>query len=306
MPPLFILLICFAFYYLGHFQGLLILLLTMVLFGLDVFMGISSRFSVEWSRLNLNPEILFLLSFIISLIIILYVFMTLQKNQERLTRQAEEHSKLLEKQKQELEVLVREVHHRIKNNLSMVKGMVYLHKQQLTEERSRQIMDDLSAKIDSIILTHQHLYRGSRNEKINCSQYIQQLTRGIMELNPQKDIKIKLEISAEIPPLNGKTIIPIGLIIAEALTNAFKYAFPKNSGTVCIRFYQAREEFFLIIEDNGVGLGHTVASKIDKKESLGINIMQRLASQLGGEITFENSQGTRIKLVLPGQALTQV
>lgn len=193
---------------------------------------------------------------------------------------------------QEKEVLLKEVHHRVKNNLQLIISMLNIQARRKNYDSIEDFLQKAETRISSMALIHQNFYMNEESlKKINFQSYIEDLVNSINQTfdNTRDKVQILIDINHII--LNLSTAIPLGLIINELITNSLKHAFPGNKkGSVSIKIVNiALNQFELIIEDNGVGIDK---DKIQTK-TFGLELINLLASQLKGSAKFENIGTTK-------------
>lgn len=191
--------------------------------------------------------------------------------------------------------LVKEIHHRVKNNFHTVMGLLGTQCGYLKNEEAIKAITVSQHRVHAMSLIHQKLYQSDNLSAINMPAYIHELVDYLRDsLDSSKMIGFKLEI--EPLELDLSHCIPLGLILNEAITNSIKYAFPGNGeGTIYISLaYTSDEHLLLIIQDNGVGLPGTF--DIHTKGSMGMNLMQGLSEDIGGEFSISNQNGTIIHI----------
>ncbi|MHC5765334.1 MAG: PAS domain S-box protein [Nostoc sp.] len=208
-------------------------------------------------------------------------------------KQAEEKIKASLKEK---EVLLKEIHHRVKNNLGIVSSLLQMQCRRTQDPVVTAILRDSQNRIASIALVHEKLYRSEDLADIDFAQYIPDLTTHLFDSYNVSSSQIKLNIQVDNASLDIETAIPCGLIINELVSNALKYAFVGNrGGKIEVKFYQKSESnLTLIIKDNGVGLPENFDSK--KTKTLGITLVQGLVKQLRGKLEIDSQQGTEFKI----------
>ncbi|BAY10588.1 sensor histidine kinase [Calothrix sp. NIES-2098] len=210
----------------------------------------------------------------------------LQENQEQIK------ASLKEK-----EVLLQEIHHRVKNNLGIVSSLLQMQCRRTQDLQANAILRDSQNRIASIALVHEKLYRSADLSNINFAEYIANLTTHLFDsynINPNF---VKLNIQVDEVSLNLETVIPCGLIINELVSNALKYAFPKSqAGEIQIICYQEDSTLILTIRDNGVGLPQDFDSQKDK--TLGLTLVYGLVKQLRGTIEITSQPGVEFKIKL--------
>jgi len=208
-------------------------------------------------------------------------------------KQAEEKIKASLKEK---EVLLKEIHHRVKNNLGIVSSLLQMQCRRTQDSQVAAILCDSQNRIASIALVHEKLYRSEDLADIDFAQYIPDLTTHLFDSYNVSSSQIKLKIQVDNASLDIETAIPCGLIINELVSNALKYAFIGNrEGEIEVKFYQETEcTLILIIRDNGIGLPENFDTK--KAKTLGITLVQGLVKQLRGKLEIECHQGTQFKI----------
>ncbi|WP_392480799.1 PAS domain-containing protein [Nostoc sp. C110] len=208
-------------------------------------------------------------------------------------KQAEEKIKASLKEK---EVLLKEIHHRVKNNLGIVSSLLQMQCRRTQDPVVTSVLRDSQNRIASIALVHEKLYRSEDLADIDFAQYIPDLTTHLFDSYNVNSSQIHLKIQVDDASLDIETAIPCGLIINELVSNALKYAFVGNiRGEIEVKFYQESESILtLIIRDNGIGLPENFDSK--KAKTLGINLVQGLVKQLRGKLEIESHQGTQFKI----------
>ncbi|MBI4785365.1 MAG: PAS domain S-box protein [Oscillatoriophycideae cyanobacterium NC_groundwater_1537_Pr4_S-0.65um_50_18] len=215
-------------------------------------------------------------------------------------KQTEEH---IAASLREKEVLLKEIHHRVKNNLGIVSSLLQMQIRRTHDPQATVILQDSQNRIASIALVHEKLYRSKDLAQIDCTQYIQDLTIYLFDSYNTSANQIKLIVEVENGHLDIETVIPCGLIINELVSNALKHAFPGNrKGEIRVRFSQSsetseapgQERSTLVIQDNGIGLPQNF--DIQTTKTLGLTLVQGLAKQIGATIEIKSQQGTEFTL----------
>jgi len=213
-----------------------------------------------------------------------------QANQERERLIAKLEGALAEKT-----VLLKEVHHRVKNNLAVIAGLLGMQADAVEDEWLTMALEKSQQRVASMALVHEYLYSTEHLDRVNFGKYVQQLSHELCSSYLISDL-VGIEIEAEEIDLPVHRAIPCGLILNELLSNALKYGFPGGrSGKVTVRFSRLETgELSLSCQDDGIG----VLESFDWQHSgsLGLKIVQILTKQLDGELTLERSGGTRFEL----------
>lgn len=234
-------------------------------------------------------------------------------------KQAEEQIKTSLREK---EVLLKEIHHRVKNNLQIVDSLLQMQARRTKERQVAEILLDSQNRIASIALVHEKLYRSEDLANIDFGQYIPDLTTHLFDTYNVSSDTITLTIQVDPISLEIDTAIPCGLIINELVSNSLKYAFPANrEGEIQIEFYANSDSpnsyrdtrqterlcgtldspphtLMLIVRDNGIGIPDEF--DIENTQSLGLTLVQGLVEQLEGTIELAHSQGTEFRITFPG------
>ncbi|MBD1997791.1 AAA family ATPase [Leptolyngbya sp. FACHB-541] len=204
----------------------------------------------------------------------------------------------------EREVLLKEIHHRVKNNLQIISGLLQLQAQSVTDTAATNILRESQHRIESMSLIHKKLYASSDFGEIDLSDYIPSLASNLItsyQLGPGH-VNLHMDIARVL--LNIDQAIPCGLIVNELISNALKYAFPGDR-TGEIQIYlpsPSHQQIELTIRDNGVGLPETVDWKYS--QSLGLSLVHDLVvEQLEGSLTVERDHGTTFRIKFPQAAL---
>lgn len=195
----------------------------------------------------------------------------------------------------EKDVMLREIHHRVKNNLQVISSLLNLQKYHLDDGRAVAALDDSIIRIKSMAMIHEKLYQTESMAHVNFSEYIGDLVSEIRSNYPSEEIRFHCDL--EDLELNINQAIPCGLIVNEALTNAMKHAFPAGSGDVWISMHGRDGSVEVSVADNGVGLPESFDPSVDG--GLGVELMLNLASQLDGDINIDGREGVRVTLRFP-------
>jgi len=192
----------------------------------------------------------------------------------------------------ENELLLKEIHHRVKNNLEMVKSLIALQSAKLEDSSAKEAMIASQNRVQSMGIIHQKLYQGDNLGSIEMKDYFVNLSEGILDSFNAED-QVKIECAMEQLELDVDTAVPIGLIVNELLTNALKYAFPQDSkGKINISLSKTSEDILtLSVADNGVG---KIKNIIPKGTGFGTQLVQLLTQQLDGKMREEQDNGTKL------------
>lgn len=192
----------------------------------------------------------------------------------------------------ENELLLKEIHHRVKNNLEMVKSLISLQSAQLEDSATKDAMIASQNRVQSMGIIHQKLYQGSNLGSIEMKDYFINLGEGILDTFNAEN-KIKIACAMDNLELDVDTAVPIGLIVNELLTNSLKYAFPEDKkGQIEISLKKSNTETLTLkVADDGIGKINGLASK---GTGFGTQLVQLLTQQLNGSMQEETENGTTI------------
>lgn len=224
----------------------------------------------------------------------------LKKHRDHLEEMVEVRTSQLNKSLEEKEVLLREIHHRVKNNMQVISSLLMLQTQNIKDEKYINIFNDSNNRILSIALIHEKLYQSKDFESVDVKDYIHELATNLLNSYGRTG-NVKVEIDVENVTLDINNSVPCGLIINELITNSLKYAFPEGKqGTIKITFKPKDNNMIqLTISDDGIGIQKDL--DIRNTESLGLRLVTNLAeSQLQGEIILLRDHGTEFQINFRG------
>lgn len=193
-------------------------------------------------------------------------------------------------------VLLKEIHHRVKNNLQLINSLLSLQSRKINNEEISSVLVDIKNRVNSIALIHEKLYQADDLSSIDFAEYIRILTDHLAHSYPDRVSAVKLDIDQEKVFLEVSKAIPCALIVNELVTNAMKYAFPAGRrGEINVSLITAgSDKISLTVADKGVGIPGSI--DINNPETLGMQIVQALVKQLKGTIKVDRKQGTKITI----------
>lgn len=203
---------------------------------------------------------------------------------------------LLEQSLAEKENLLKEIHHRVKNNLQIISGIFDKQARLIADETTKKLLKEGQNRVFSIALVHQNLYQTENLSSVNIKSYLEILIKNIAESQQNEQQNINITLDVDDSNIDVDTLIPLGLILNELITNCYKYAFKdRQNGDIFIRFRQNKEEMVLSVKDNGVGLPDNI--DIKNTRSLGMNLVRGLTRQIHGRLDFKtNTEGTEFTI----------
>jgi PAS domain S-box-containing protein len=198
---------------------------------------------------------------------------------------------------QEKEVLLKEVHHRVKNNLQVISSILNLQSSYVKDTATLNILKESQNRIKSMAFIHESLYQTKDFSSINFSEYVVNLAHNLIQSYSNFDNEIKLNLDIQNVFLNLDLAIPCGLIINEIVSNALKYAFvdKKYDCEVTVSMSLDDENLILIVGDNGIGLPKEIDYR--NTQSLGLQLVVTLTDQLNGTIKMESEKGTKYTII---------
>ena len=235
--------------------------------------------------------IIFILTFttLLTIFFLIWIYrIYLDKKKNNIALEAK--NKVIVAQKEEKEILLKEIHHRVKNNLQLVNSLLDLQTKNIIDESTLSAIEDGQTRVKAMALIHQKLYQNEDITHIDFNDYVRQLVNQIAAIHSNSN-QVKKEIVGPTLSLDIDTAIPLGLILNELVSNAFKYAFKSDmDGYLKIELTKAKEDAFnVIVSDNGPGMPSHF--DISKAKSLGLRLVRRLSKQLYGTSSYKNENG---------------
>ncbi|MBK8500204.1 MAG: nitrate- and nitrite sensing domain-containing protein [Flavobacteriales bacterium] len=210
------------------------------------------------------------------------------------TRALQSEKEKLEQAHERISVLIKEMHHRVKNNLQVIASLLRLQAASFTDERLQDAFDQSQSRVTSMALIHEKLYKGDELASVDVALYINELFEGLIKVNDVQDrIRPRTDIDAGLA-FGLNTMVPLGLLLNELITNSFKHAFiGRDTGVVTLAIHRANDGAFdLHYSDDGTGIP---AEKIqDSGATLGVSLIESLVEQMNGRMAVEGTEaGTR-------------
>jgi PAS domain S-box-containing protein len=199
----------------------------------------------------------------------------------------------------EKEVLLKEVHHRVKNNLQIVSSLLNLQAQNVRDEETRQLFRESQSRIHSIAMIHERLCQSGDLSRIQVGEYVQSLTTHLVHSFGVDPSRVQVRTSIAESVLGIDIAVPCALLINELVANALRHAFPGDRrGEVKVELQNGRvDELVLTVGDNGVGMPPDVDVKAGR--SLGLELVSTLTEQLEGRLELERNGGTQFRITFP-------
>ena len=212
-------------------------------------------------------------------------------------RKAEE---LIKESLAEKEVLLREIHHRVKNNLQIISTLLYLQSLGTDEKDVQEILRNSQDRVKSIALIHETLYMSENIGKIDFDDYIRKLVTYLSQSYEGAAGRIAFNIDSDKTTLDIDTAIPCGMIMSEMISNSLKHAFPGDRrGEIYVGFHSKGEgQYELVVNDDGIGMNEADAKR---GKTLGVQLIDIFAKQLKATLRLDTSQGTKYEMHFEGK-----
>lgn len=215
----------------------------------------------------------------------------LMLNRDAIVRQTE----IIKQQNEEIKALIKETHHRIKNNLQVVSSLIQFQSREVKDKQVKEMFNDLQNRVHSIAAIHEKLYRSSNLKEVNVYEYITLLVHELIE---NYSVGKKIEVNVRIAPFNigVKTLVPLGLLINELVANSLKHGFKdRNEGRIEIKLeHLDGNRFRLIVSDDGSGIPKDFLVK--NGESMGSELIQIFTNQLWGTVSILDEPGGVVQI----------
>lgn len=259
--------------------------------GISVSIPLNRHFKFLYKNIAINSAI-YVAFYIFGIILIILFIMKISGRFSELKR----YDEMIKNSLQEKELLLKEIHHRVKNNMQVIISILSLQKSYIEAESDKSYIDDLKSRVQSMALVHEKLYASTNFSKINFKNYVLELVNFI-KYSYNKHYKVEIVYEIEEVFFNIEYSVPLGLIISEITTNAFKYAFKDNTkGELFIKLLRDYSNVFVLnIKDNGPG----ISDKIDvlNTNSMGLNIINTLVNQISGKLTYKYNNGADFNII---------
>ena len=214
-----------------------------------------------------------------------------------LTDKIIEENRFLHKTNKEKEILLKEIHHRVKNNLQIIMSLLNLQSRNILDEDTKNLFEVSVARVQSMSIVHELLYQSKDFEKIDYHEYLKVLIEPLIESMKPQDKEVEIELNVVDVTLNVGTSIPLGLVINEIVTNSLKHGIKDPKGKIYIKMLDLNNgQFQLSIGDDGIGLPKNI--DVEETETLGLQLVSSLVEQLDGQLTLDATlKGTHYVLI---------
>jgi len=210
-----------------------------------------------------------------------------------------EEQKLLESSLREKEVLLKEIHHRVKNNLQIITSLLRLQYRKTEDKEARKLFLDSESRVHTIALLHEKLYRSEDISNVNLKDFLNSILNYLFHAYGNSEELVSYHINVESCVIESERLISVGLIVNELVSNSLKYAFPNDrKGNISVTLEKrSQEKLSLSISDNGVGL--PAGFDFEKATTLGLLLVKNLTKQLGGTFEISQNKETEFKILFP-------
>jgi two-component sensor histidine kinase/tetratricopeptide (TPR) repeat protein len=242
-------------------------------------------------RLNAERRNRILLSLGIGALLALGSIISFQYRKQRIN------NALIRRQSEDLKILHKEIHHRVKNNLQVISSMLDLQSQSLNDQRATAIIKEAIERVQAMAFIHQNLYQGEAANTVNMNEYIKILADHLFQSYTVRPERIRFHTNIVDLRLHTDSAIPLGMILNELVSNSLKYAFKsKDEGDIWITMTQDGGELFLQVRDNGVGL--PAGFDPENTPSFGFEIIRAFAQKLRARMTIDGRSGVDVQFVI--------
>ena len=201
----------------------------------------------------------------------------------------------IKKSLEEKEALLREIHHRVNNNLQVISSLLSLQSDNVRDPRDHELFVESQNRVRTMAMIHEKLYQSDEFNSINFRDYLKTLINRLIYEYSQDLGHIDLELDIENVDLNIETSVPCGLIINELVSNSLKHAFPQGrNGKIIVKFHKIKDKYVLMVGDNGIG--PLEKSVLESSKKLGFNLVKSLIKQLDASLEILESEGTLYRI----------
>ncbi len=242
-----------------------------------------------------NTQRNFFIGMAVSLLAIVLLIFYLYQSKQKSNKLLSEKNALIERTLEEREGLLKEIHHRVKNNLQIISSLLSLQSKKLTDFEAKDAITESRNRVKSMSLIHEQLYQENTISGVEMKDYIERLISSLTSSYGVDTDMIEIKIDAENILLDVDSAIPLGLIINELISNSMKYAFPhQQAGNILVSLHQTYNELQLIVKDNGIGFDAAKTSN----QSFGLSMVNSLMRKLKADMKIMSDAGTTTELII--------
>jgi len=257
---------------------------------------ISLRYEHGIDKRQVRNYIIYGIVAFVLLTLFFYIWNKTLREQIRIRNKAEKELRLslnlINEKNIEKDTLLKEIHHRVKNNLQIVYSMLNMQSRQVDNKSARKVLSEGKTRVMAMALIHKVLYESENLDKVDLTDYLNSLLCNIKNVYNNEDRNIEVNVMVKDILLNLDLAIPLGLILNELLTNSYKHAFiNRDSGCIYVSIEMKNGRYYFEYKDNGVGLDNV---NIESYQSLGMRLVNRLASQINAEAILKSNNGIEL------------
>jgi two-component sensor histidine kinase len=231
---------------------------------------------------------------LVVIVIMVYFSRTISVKDDALIEanlELERRNKEISEQHEHQKILIKEIHHRVKNNLQIISSLMSLQQRSLEDEEVLEVLNESKRRVEAIALIHQKLYQDEKVNRVNFNSYLDELMESQQVMNPM----VKCTLDADEAVLSLDIAVPLGLIVSEMITNSIKHAFHQTENPeLKITLSRNGDEYELLVQDNGVGL--PLDFNLNEPTSLGTEIIVALTDQIDAKIEYSNDHGAKFQI----------
>lgn len=226
-----------------------------------------------------------------------------RKEKKDLKKLVNAQTKDLQSALDEKEVLIKEIHHRVKNNLAVVSGLLELQSWNIEEGLAKDAIQESKMRVLAMSKVHENLYQNDDLARVNFKKFLEDLIENVSLTMKKSDHEIQLELDIADIPMNVNMGIPLGLIVNEIVSNCYKHAFnDTKKGCILVSFKKNSNKYRLEIKDNGIGSEDDILE--EQSSSLGISLVKSLVSQIKGEVSFSGNKGAHFEVIFSEKVIS--
>lgn len=247
---------------------------------------------LELSQTSNEKKIFMMLSFLFAIALLSSIAFVVQKI--RTNKKLAAQQTIIEKALLEKDVLLREIHHRVKNNLQVISSLLSLQGRYTNDPNIEAAIREGKDRVKSMSLIHQNLYQRDNLTGVDVQDYFSKLFKSLFTSYNIRPDKIKLSLNIETLNLELDSIVPIGLVVNELVSNSLKHAFPDDrSGTITVSLKEQNETIVLVVQDDGIGFD---IDNLNDSESIGYTLIDTFKNKLNADVEINGERGTKITL----------
>ncbi len=244
---------------------------------------------------NSNRNLILSLLTLLAISIAAFQFYRSRTKTRKLNAELQGQKETISKALVEKDILLREIHHRVKNNLQVISSLLGIQSRKVKDDSAFEALQESRRRVQSMSLIHQDLYKKENLTGIEIKGYFQKLVSGLFETYNISDKQITIEADIDDLVLDVDTVIPLGLVINELISNALKYAFPNKQGNINVSLKEMDNELHLSVKDDGIGIKSP--DEVLTSDSYGYDLINSLVDKLDGELSILCDVGTQVKAI---------